>query len=86
MGVKPNENHVFLGDFGMVTKYKTDNLVPSKKYANNGTLEYIALDGHIGSEFHLKLIFLNCYVDKLKFLLHNVNVLTYLFCSAYSPC
>ncbi|VVC32408.1 Protein kinase domain,Protein kinase-like domain,Protein kinase, ATP binding site,Serine/threonine- [Cinara cedri] len=48
VGKKPKENHVYLGDFGMVTKYKTENVVPNKKLANNGTLEYIALDGHVG--------------------------------------
>lgn len=57
MGIKPRENHVYLGDFGMVTKYKTENVVPNKKFANNGTLEYIALDGHTGSKFYLKQIF-----------------------------
>lgn len=34
----------------MVTKYKTEDVVPNKKCANNGTLNYIALDGHLGSK------------------------------------
>lgn len=41
---------MYLGDFGMVTKYKTKDVVPNKKLANNGTLNYIALDGHVGSK------------------------------------
>jgi len=48
IGKKPKENHVYLGDFGMVTKFKTENVVPNKKLANNGTQDYIALDGHVG--------------------------------------
>lgn len=44
---------MYLGDFGMVTKYKTEDVVPNKKFANNGTLNYIALDGHIGSNYLL---------------------------------
>lgn len=51
IGKKPKQNHIFLGDFGMVTKYKTENVVPDKKSANNGTLNYIALDGHVGSKY-----------------------------------
>lgn len=35
----------------MVTKYKTEDVVPNKKHANNGTLGYIALDGHVGSKY-----------------------------------
>lgn len=50
IGTKPKHNHVYLGDFGMVTKYRTEDVVPNKKFANNGTLGYIALDGHAGSE------------------------------------
>lgn len=42
---------MYLGDFGMVTKYKTEDVKPDKKCANNGTLNYIALDGHLGSNF-----------------------------------
>jgi len=34
----------------MVTKFKTENVVPNKKLANNGTQDYIALDGHVGSK------------------------------------
>ncbi|XP_050434557.1 nucleosomal histone kinase 1-like isoform X2 [Adelges cooleyi] len=48
VGKKPKQNHVYLGDFGMVSKYKTEDVVPNKKLANNGTLDYIALDGHVG--------------------------------------
>lgn len=51
VGKKPKQNHVYLGDFGMVTKYKTEDVAPNKKCANNGTLNYIALDGHIGSKY-----------------------------------
>lgn len=49
IGKKPKNNHVYLGDFGMVTKYKTEDVKPDKKCANNGTLNYIAIDGHLGS-------------------------------------
>jgi len=49
IGKKPKNNHVYLGDFGMVTKYKVEDVKPDKKCANNGTLNYIALDGHLGS-------------------------------------
>lgn len=42
---------MYLGDFGMVTKYKIEDVAPNKKCANNGTLNYIALDGHIGSKY-----------------------------------
>ncbi|XP_060867600.1 nucleosomal histone kinase 1-like isoform X2 [Metopolophium dirhodum] len=48
IGKKPKNNHVYLGDFGMVTKYKTEDVKPDKKCANNGTLNYIAIDGHLG--------------------------------------
>lgn len=34
----------------MVAKYKTENVVPDKKLANNGTMNYIAVDGHVGSK------------------------------------
>lgn len=37
----------------MVTKYETENVVPNKKFANNGTLKYIALDGHVGSKYKI---------------------------------
>jgi len=46
---------VYLGDFGMVTKYKTEDVKPDKKCANNGTLNYIALDGHLGSKMDFNL-------------------------------
>lgn len=48
---------MYLGDFGMVTKYKIEDVKPDKKCANNGTLNYIALDGHLGS--NNGLLFLN---------------------------
>lgn len=51
IGNKPKQNHVYLGDFGMVTKYKIEDVVPNKKFANNGTQDYIALDGHAGSKY-----------------------------------
>jgi len=54
---------VYLGDFGMVTKYKTEDVKPDKKCANNGTLNYIAIDGHLGSNNLFKF-----FLDSLHFI------------------
>lgn len=62
VGSKPKENHVYLGDFGMVTKYKTEDVVPNKKFANNGTQNYIALDGHYGSKYTIAILLLMKYI------------------------
>lgn len=40
----------------MVKKYEIKDVVPNKKFANNGTQDYIALDGHLGSEYLFKII------------------------------
>jgi len=63
---------VYLGDFGMVTKYKTEDVKPDKKCANNGTLNYIAIDGHLGSNnlftFFSRLTF---YKNNIYFVVHT---------------
>jgi len=60
---------VYLGDFGMVTKYKTEDVKPDKKCANNGTLNYIAIDGHLGSNNLFKFSTTFLYFIKIMFTL-----------------
>lgn len=60
----------------MVTKYKTEDVKPDKKCANNGTLNYIALDGHLGSKMDFNLwnlyyIHFTSYKIYIYFLVHT---------------
>jgi len=66
---------VYLGDFGIVIKYKTEDIKPDKKCANNDTLNNIALDGHIKS---------NNYIILVSFLI--IQFFYYIYYTFYKNC
>lgn len=47
---KGTEDQVYLVDFGLDTRYTTEELKPDPKRAHNGTIEYTSRDAHLGGQ------------------------------------